>query len=130
MRSSEHLIKRFKIVKFRNAIAAMVKILLSSGAALRGSLALDRTDRVRARRKDRRLRALCTGCEQRSFLLNVHFCDSRFAIFKPHGRPRRPSFRLFRCRGTDMTMLQHHAQELVARREHNADAPLLLLAPR
>jgi len=38
MMSSEHLLKRFKIVKFGNAIVAMVKILLSSGTGLGGLL--------------------------------------------------------------------------------------------
>src|SRR5437879_6196039 len=74
-------------------------------------------------------RALCTGCEQRSFLLKVHFCDSRFPIFRPHGCPRRPSFRFIPPRGTDMTVLQDHAGELAFRGEPNSAAPLLFLAP-
>ena len=73
--------------------------------------------------------ALCTGCEQRSFLLNVHFCDSRFPIFRPHGCPRRPSFSAVPLRGIDMTMLQVHAEELASRNEPNSAAPLLFLAP-
>ena len=72
-----------------------------------------------------------TGCGQPSFLLNVHFCNSRFPIFSrsvAKGGRGWPSFRSF-CRGTDMTMLHDQAGEVASRSELNPAAPLLLLAP-
>jgi hypothetical protein len=107
----------------------MVKILLSSGAALRGPLALGRTVWARARRKEHAQRALYTGCEQRSFLLKVHFCDSR-PNFWAAWLPSLARLSVVPLRGeTDMTMLQDHAGELASRSEPNSAAPLLLLAP-
>src|SRR5207302_1687831 len=67
-----------------------------------------------------------------SFLLNVHFCNSRFPNLWPHCcrcRQRRRG-RTFDCLtgGTDMTMLQDRTGELASRSELNSAAPLLLLA--
>src|SRR5439155_18727846 len=74
-------------------------------------------------------RALCTGCEQRLFSVEGAFLRLTLPIFKPHGCPRRPSFRFVPQRGTDMTVLQDHAGELAFRGEPNSAAPLLFLAP-
>jgi len=73
-----------------------------------------------------------TGCGQLSFLLNVHFCNSRFPIFSRSvakgGRGWPNFFRSF-CRGTNMTMLHDQTRGLASRSESNATSPLLLLAP-
>lgn len=58
------------------------------------------------------------GVTSASFLLNVHFCNSRF-----------PNFSCIVAavqRGTNMTMLQDHIGELAYRDELNSAAPLLL----
>jgi hypothetical protein len=62
--------------------------------------------------------------------LNVHFCNSRFAIFSRSVASGLgwPSFRSF-YRGTNMTMLHDQTGELASRSESNSAAPLLLIAP-
>ena len=72
-----------------------------------------------------------TGCGQPSFLLNVHFCNSRFPIFSrmvADGGVGGAALSVVMPPGTDMTMLQDHAGELASRSERNSAAPLLLLA--
>jgi hypothetical protein len=62
-----------------------------------------------------------------AFLLNVHFYDSRFAMFRRIVCQRRwPSCSTAE---TDMTVLQDHTGELASRSELISAAPLLLLAP-
>jgi hypothetical protein len=66
-----------------------------------------------------------TGCEQRFFLLNIHFCNSRFSIF--NSTVARAVYLSFHCSkaGTDMT---DYTGELASPSKPNSAAPLLLPA--
>ncbi len=66
-----------------------------------------------------------TGCELRSFLLNVHFCNSHFPILSSTVATAAllPELSIVSTAGTDMTKLMDHTGELAL----NSAASLLFL---